>query len=603
MNVTIAFCVIVEGDSKLDRLKGLISSLKRHDSMAYCVNSIHITANGGEDGESTDMVEQFCQENNFDYSYLKWDDDFSAQRNFNFARVPKDTDYILWADSDDVIVGAQHLQTIALNAMKQGLTGLFFDYWYGCSFNGEPSLETLHKVEVTQTRERLLQAKKYIWKGRLHETPVPKDNIEQKYSMVKYSKEFPVAWLHLSADRFTDEATLHKRMTRNRRILEKQLQDERKSGTADPRTLLYLMKILAESTTPQDWEDCIDMGQEYLEKSGWDKERAICLGLMAKCYGMKGNDKLAEIHLHDAIREFPQDPVLYLKLAQAYMNQGKHKEMKHWMDIGMNMEVKTTDNITNLLELDLLSAQLTTQYLFNVERDVERAYKASEKIYELDPNEHNKRQMDELYDLAELNKASRNTHRLVEYLDSIGETEGIIKLIDSLPSSLRNLPFANKLYNKYAMPRVWGENEICYYATFGNAHFEKWSPHSLESGIGGSETAVIQLAKQWTELGYKVTVYGDPGVHEGVHDGVTYLPWYKFNHKDTFNIFIQWRNASMTNKIVAKKVYVDLHDVFSELDIIPYLPAIDKVMVKSQYHRELAPNIPDDKFAIISNGI
>ena len=160
-----------------------------------------------------------------------------------------------------------------------------------------------------------------------------------------------------------------------------------------------------------------------------------------------------------------------------------------------------------------------------------------------------------------------------------------------------------KLYNRYKEPKVWGENEVCYYATFGREHFERWGPSSLEKGIGGSETAVIRLSQEWAKLGYKVTVYGDPGQEMGEYDGVTWLPYYKFNPRDKFNIFIQWRDTSLANKISAKKFLVDLHDIYFPQTFEGKLDAIDSIMVKSEYQRDLGEGIPKEKFTIISNGI
>jgi hypothetical protein len=152
-------------------------------------------------------------------------------------------------------------------------------------------------------------------------------------------------------------------------------------------------------------------------------------------------------------------------------------------------------------------------------------------------------------------------------------------------------------------PRKWEENEICYFANVGTKHFFQWDGNSISKGVGGSETAVIRLAEEWTKAGYRVTVYGDPEKITKIN-GVTYLPWYHFNKDDEFNIFIQWRNAQLAGKIKCKKFLVDLHDVFSGLDFSPeQIEAIDKFMVKSKWHRKLAPNISDDKFSIVGNGI
>ncbi|GIW70209.1 MAG: hypothetical protein KatS3mg101_0956 [Patescibacteria group bacterium] len=78
-------------------------------------------------------------------------------------------------------------------------------------------------------------------------------------------------------------------MDRNQRLLEMELKEEREKGEADPRTLLYLMKIYAERKDENLWKECIKMGYEYLEKSGWDAERALACSLMARCMGNLGN--------------------------------------------------------------------------------------------------------------------------------------------------------------------------------------------------------------------------------------------------------------------------------------------------------------------------
>ena len=153
----LTLCVIVEGDKKLDNLKRLVSSVDKF------VDKVCITANGGEDKQPTVETEAWCKQNGYDYSFLPWDDDFSAQRNFNFAQAPEDTDYIVWADSDDVIIGGEHLREIAEKSKERGYITMFFDYWYGNRFEGEPSLETLIDVELTQTRERLIAPKTMEW--------------------------------------------------------------------------------------------------------------------------------------------------------------------------------------------------------------------------------------------------------------------------------------------------------------------------------------------------------------------------------------------------------------------------------------------------------
>ena len=80
----IAFCCIIKDDTELSKLKRCVESVEKY------VDELHITANG----DDVKGIEKYCQSKGIDYSYLRWSDDYSAQRNFNFNRVSDDVDYI-----------------------------------------------------------------------------------------------------------------------------------------------------------------------------------------------------------------------------------------------------------------------------------------------------------------------------------------------------------------------------------------------------------------------------------------------------------------------------------------------------------------------------
>lgn len=579
MNIYCTF--IIKDDSELESFKVAVQSVEKY------VRGWFVVANGKQTAE----IEAYTRSSGGEYYHLPWTDDFSAQRNFIFSKVPSDADYIFWMDADDILIGGEHLTEIAEMTKKAGKNVVFFEYWYGCSFSGKPSLETFIKVDITHHRERLIKPYTHTWKGRLHETPIPLSGLTDSYVKINYS-DIPIAILHTKTlDSGIDT------MKRNQRILELQLADERSQGTADPRTLLYLMKIYAELS--DDYLDtCLLMGKEYLEKSGWDEERATCCDLMAICYNKKGNTQQAIKLLHDAIREYPHYPLLYLRLARAYLLVNKPKEAKHWLEIGVSLPLeKNTAGITHVQEMKILSAQVLLQLKFQFEKDYEGALSAMEVLRAEQPSEQNEQQYFMLADIVDLQKACKQTDELFTYLESIGQTANIRKALDILPIGITSQPFAVNWRRKVTPPRIWGSNEICYAATFFGPHFEKWDGRSLESGIGGSETAVIELAQEWTKLGYKVTVYGDPE-QPCVVDGVTYLPWYFLNKGDWFNIFISWRNSSYAKDIKCRRFLCDMHDLFADVQLEK--TAVDSYMFKSEYHKNLSRNKPS---AVISNGI
>jgi len=249
-----------------------------------------------------------------------------------------------------------------------------------------------------------------------------------------------------------------------------------------------------------------------------------------------------------------------------------------------------------------LASEIGLKLNWEAKRDLSKAVEFAGMLYKEVPTEANRHNLAFLYDLKDLNDACEHINKVFTYFESIGNTKSIQDTLERLPPAMAHQPFAIKWLQKIMQPRVWGEKEICYFANMGR-HLFKWDGNSIEKGVGGSETAVIRLTEEWAKLGYKVTVYCDPEAPIEVR-GVRYLPYFWFNSKDEFNIFIQWRNPQLAGQVKAKKFFVDLHDVYAGIDLTPeMLKHIDKIMVKSKWHRKLAPNVPDEKFAIIGNGI
>jgi len=596
----ISAALIVKGDEEEQILRRCLASFIEY------VDGVYLTVTT----KKHPKIEQIAKEINTAYeqevvhlSYFEWCDDFAKARNFNFSQAPQDSDYLFWVDSDDIVVHAENLRVVADKGIKSKQDAILVPYWYGCTFKGEPSIENLVSVDIEQKmRERFLRPGVHHWEGRLHETPIPNNGVKNEYSLYE-SEDKPFTIMHGS-----NITEAFKKLPRNKKLLELQLEDERKRKIgADPRTLLYLMKIYSETAEDKETlEETIKMGQEYLTKSGWDEERGVCYENMGMAAGLLGRHQEAIDYFFASIREWPHQPLIYLRLATAYYNIGNYRLAYFWMNKANEIDVKEVkSSMLNVEGMKVMSAELLMRLNFRDDfKDTKVAREAAEQLYELKPNEQTKGMRDVIADADDLNNACRNTDELAKYLVSIGEDSKIAKLLDELPQGVTAQPFAQQLRMQYSEPRVWGKNEICYFANFYSNHFEQWSPKSLETGIGGSETAVIELAKRWVKMGYKVTVYGDPRQDQGEHDGVTYLPWYYFNHRDSFNIFIQWRSWYMADKVKSKQFYVDLHDIYSQVDITPDTThAVDKFIVKSDYHRQLGQKLPDDKFAIIPNGI
>ncbi len=589
--------MITIGDSELPKLKRAVDSAKKY------VQSVHITANGDE----VEKTKKWCEENGFDYSYLKWNDDFSQQRNFNFSRAPRDVDYIFWMDSDDILVGGEHLVSIAEGAKLRKLDCVYLTYWYSCVFDcpdGEETLENLIDIDVEHQRERLINPQKMLWRKRCHETPVQIEGIIFNHGNSPYDeKKNPIAIMHTGSKRGESMKNINARNDRNRRLLELELEDERLTLGADPRTILYLMKIYTELNDSKLHEKNFELGAEYLSLSGWDVERATCNLLMARSAAYFNEWEASYRYIYQAMNEYPRRIETYLRLAEACFMLKKYSDMEHWLKVAASFdEDKDVSKIDNITLNKTLAAELTTRYFWKVRRNIRKAYTASKDAAELNPTEENKNRSETLRQLANLDMACEHVDKLCKYLIMEKEKKAVLDLLRCLPQAIQLQPFALNYMKKYQPAKIWGKNEICYYANFGTNAFEEWSPKKLESGLGGSETAVVELAKRWARNGYQVTVYGDPGEYQGVHDGVLYVPWYYFNPKDKFNIFIQWRDGSLSDQISAKKFYVDLHDVWNSTPYLDRVNQIDGLFVKSEAHKRMAKGIPESKLKVISNG-
>jgi len=179
-----------------------------------------------------------------------------------------------------------------------------------------------------------------------------------------------------------------------------------------------------------------------------------------------------------------------------------------------------------------------------------------------------------------------------------------LKLLQLAPDEYKDEQFLLQLANALP-PKRWADNSVVYFASWGARHLETWNAHSLQKGIGGSESAVIYLSKEWADMGYEVTVFCDTPKTEFI-DGVLYVPYYLMNFSDEFATLIFWRSPHLLDmpQLKAKKLLMDLHDIADPTQwTTERIAKVDKVLFKSKWHRTNIPQLPDSKAVVISNGV
>lgn len=145
-------------------------------------------------------------------------------------------------------------------------------------------------------------------------------------------------------------------------------------------------------------------------------------------------------------------------------------------------------------------------------------------------------------------------------------------------------------------------------AIYTGQGWEKWSGDNVNTGIGGSETAAVYVAREFARRGFDTTVYGDPP-QEREYDGVKYLNHARFDPSQYNDIFISSRRADIFNNGVnARKKVCWVHDIFLAYDQNTNIniDKIDRFFVLSPWHQQFFCNhhrVPIEKTYITRNGI
>jgi tetratricopeptide (TPR) repeat protein len=526
---------------------------------------------------------------------------FSAARNavYQLADKQKGFDYYSWADADDILYGGENLQEVAETALKKKIDAVFFTYWYSMRFNPDGTYNETN-VEIDQVRERLVRPGYFKWTSRLHEINLPKDdNWKPTISDWKFEKgRKNVVWVHMMDTEHSWSAS-----KRNLQILNIQIEEEK---WKDPRTIAYMARTLYDLNTPESNDQAIDLIEnKYLLMSGWEEDRSMMWNYLGRIYRRKGDHKMAAECFNSAISEYPQRITNYLDLATEYFDLERFDKADFWVNQVLHMEPPKSGTIMNNLAEAMFVASGIKVNLALKRNDINEAIKWAKTQDDVGREPVNTELLKTLEDAKLYNDIGIAIFNLAGYLKEKGYKNRIKNLLEIVPPEYGGEPFLYKIANEVVEPRVWGEKTIVYYASAGVSAPDRWSPKSLKEGLGGSETAVVELARRWVKKGYDVTVYCDCAEDAGLYDGVVYRPYWEVNWNDTYNILILWRSPHLLSMdIHAKKLWMDLHDICSNLDWPEdRVKKIDKVFFKSKYQRSMIPNIPDEKCCVISNGI
>lgn len=509
------------------------------------VDEVVIVDTGSTDG--TDAVAERLADKFERFTACNFDDgdmaDFASARNRSLDLATHDT--IVWLDSDDLVAGLEHLrETVAwCHAQAHG------EPWRA-KFPYEYDKDPEGRVITLQQRERVVHPKSaFRWIKRVHEGltaihPTGWQTLEPSH---------PIVWKH-------QIDPTKKRSQRNLRIL----RDHVRQVGPDNVDVQTQFELGVELGRIGNHAQATAWLARYVEQSDWDEERVLaCLNLVDiyAFYPAPPEQSLAARWAHRAIEILPGSPEGYWALAKlSHKAAGKDADR----------ERKHLDRVVHYARKGLAQ---------------------TERIGSVPTNPR-----DRGFNIPWI---------LQDALARLGRPgEALAALRACLADRPDDVVIRLRERELEHMSRT-GRNLVDVAIVCGITP-EAWDPANVaKRGIGGSETAVIEMAKRLVAQGARVRVYCRCDA-PGLYDGVEYHSMGEVEEANGCDLLIAWRNASLLEATPARVKWLWLHDTVAIGGTPWTLSLADRILVLSHWHAkhigDLYPSAAD-KLTVTRNGI
>lgn len=532
----------------------------------------------------------------------------ARHRSFQLAEE-NDADWILWLDADDTVDGIENIGMVVEKAEQEGWNGVYLPYHY--TFDEHGNLTSGH------FKERLLKANEWEWEWEykekrgirypIHENLYP---YEEKQCGLMHEPKV----IHGATDEDHEASAL-----RNLQILRKLEAWERESDLGvDPRTVFLLGRQLH---TLKSFEEAKRLLHEYLTLNPNPGDEKLVYQMLAEYHLERGEWNASRQYAYTMLSRFPEEQLSWALVAQYHMYIGDYRiaalyaqnsrevgDKYEGVHTGTYMPKAAIQKQTLVLAESLANSgdqnynaddiRVAVQELSNYMQYVEKENK-----------EHFSSELNKYKSMYAMHKHLDAFEKLLDdkllYVEKEKGVEVWEEMYALLPENVKRAQPARLL----KMKRAFGDyvkQESPHINFYCPGVFETFTPASLmEKGGGGSETAVVELAKRFRDRGYKVTVYAAPD-KEQEYDGVMYKKHENIDWSTHFDIFVSWRTPTPfeRNKVLANKKYIWLQDIMSPSEYRKeVVDRVDKIIVLSKYHRWYLPGVSDDKMYISKNGI
>jgi len=567
----LALAMIVKGSP--EESQSLFQCL---NNVAEYVDGIFITITRNEGCDPTD-IENIAKSFGATISYFDWINDFSAARNFNFSQVPKEYTHILWADADDTFRGLEKLKpTLEENEMVD-----VFSMFYLYDFDEYDQPTVVHQKSMVVKNNNCVQ-----WAGLLHEDF--KENRALRRTFLKGIERLH----HKTEERI--------KIARERNVVVASHDVE--VNPDDPRSYWNLGNSLYGDGK---YEKSRDALETFLKLSSSDDEKYVARMRLAAIEQSLGNHAQAIEHMQNAIGLKPAFPDAYHQLGQIYYNIERYQQAAEMIVQGLS-KILTEDKpyhkviVYNPRDYDYNPLMLLSKTYFQMFRP-DLAVICMKQALKIQPKNEGLKKI-----IQTVEKEARLFERVVKKLEVIKkmtDKDKLKKELDKIPNEMKAHPAVCAIRNNVFVKDESSGKDLVIYC--GRTE-DVWDAETVKTKmVGGSEEAVINLSTEFAKLGWNVTVYNNCGYKEKVIDGVSWKPFWTWNYRDKQDVVILWRTPRACDyPINAPFVGIDVHDVINPGEFTSErLARITKVFFKTNFHRSIYPNVPEDKVVIIPNSM
>ena len=580
-----------------DTLEACLQSVRPH------VDELCIVDTGSTDRSPeiarryADKWELFLEANNSDGLI----EDFSRARNRSFDLITGD--WAFWIDSDDVLVGGQHLRELC-NAATDDNVLYLLPYEY--SHDEQGNCTCIH------FRERLVRPPhRFAWRGPVHEVLLPIEPIQGSIQTIRCEG------LDLRVVHHRQHRKNPGEPGRNLRILKAHLA---KVGENDPRSLYYAG---LEYGYTGDLGNSIRLLRRYIELSQWHDEKCLAIIELARHYSTIGDHESAINWAlkATAVRSWPEPYWRIGKSCYALAMHGHEAAYNfaraaHFLQLGLQLG----DNDT-VLFVDPRAKYQVHEFLnvcLSRLGNIDAAIQSCEMGLQGSDSEHLRNnlaiyrrqramtQVKAALEQCELTPAQRTI--IEKTLDGTFQVELLEQPYPMPSQAAADCP---PPLRSAGVSRVQASGKLDLVFLVGH-QLEPWNPATVaKTGIGGSETMAMEMAKRLAQRGHLVRLYGHcTPTMEGVFDGVEYLDATKY-HGVECDVMVSSRKPQAVDDefgLKAKARVLWVHDVHvgEQLTMVRDI-RFDLVLCLSEWHRRFFtscyPRLNPAKVLVTRNGI